>query len=202
MIALGKWSLGEAHYWLAWNEHELDHLEKAVSYVETAKRYLPMDTEAFTLSGIMAFEQDRLDHAVHELEKAKRFDIHKSNCEAPFHLGMVYSRQEHWESSGGNFERAGQCHSNEVRGLEALIFAIQASSLSVERKQRLVFLRETQREKAALNEATAFYNAAAGYFNAGMGERAWNCAISASQHDYFKDKANDLIVKIQETIKH
>jgi len=37
---------------------------------------------------------------------------------------------------------------------------------------------------------------------AGLGERAWNCAISASQHDYFKDKANDLIVKIQETIKH
>jgi tetratricopeptide (TPR) repeat protein len=202
MIALGKWYLGEAHYWLAWNEHELGHMEKAVSTIGKAKNYLPMDTEVFTLSGVMAFEQERLDHAVQELEKAKKFDTQNAYCEAPFHLGMIYSRREEWESSGSNFERAGQCHSNEVRGLETLIFGIRASSLADARKQHLLLMRRAQKDKAALNEGTAFYNAAAGYFNAGLGERAWNCAISASQHEYFKDKANDLITKIRDTLKN
>jgi hypothetical protein len=161
-----------------------------------------MDTEVFTLSGVMAFEQERLDHAVQELEKAKKFDTHKAYCEAPFHLGMIYSRREEWKSSGSNFERAGQCHSNEVRGLEALIFGIRASSLDDDRKRRLLLMRGAQKDKAALNEGTAFYNAAAGYFNAGLGDRAWNCAISARQHEYFKDKADVLITKIQDTLKN
>ena len=202
MIALGKWYLGDAHYWVAWNQHQLGQMDKAVSTIEKAKKYLPMDTEVFTLSGVMAFEQERLDDAVQDLERAKRFDIHKSYCEAPFHLGRIYSGREAWESSAANYERSGQCHSNEVRALETHIFGIRASSLADERKQYLVVLRGAQKDKAALSEGTAYYNAAAGYFNAGLGERAWNCAISASQHDYFKDKANDLIVKIQETIKH
>lgn len=202
MIALGKWYLGEAHYWLAWNEHELGQTERAVSTIEEAKKYLPMDTEVFTLSGIMAFEQERIDQAIHDLEKAKKFDFNKAYCEAPFHLGMIYSSKEEWENSASNFERAGQCHSNEVRGLEALIFGIRASSLANERKQPLLLMRGAQKDKAALNEGTAFYNAAAGYFNAGLGERAWNCAINASQHEYFKDKASDLIAKIQDTLKN
>jgi tetratricopeptide (TPR) repeat protein len=201
MIDLGKWYLGEAHYWLAWNEHELGHLETAVGYVEQAKKYIPMDTEARTLSGIIAFEQDRFEDAIHELERAKKYDTYKSNCEAPFHLGMIYSRRQEWESSGTNFERAGTCHSKEVRALEAMIFNIEASSLAAERKQRLIFQREAQRREAAINEATAFYNAAAGYFNVGMDEQAWNCAINASQHDYFKEKASDLIEKIREIPK-
>ncbi len=201
MIDLGKWYLGEAHYWIAWNEHKLGHIETAVSYVEQSKKYIPMDTEARTLSGIIAFEQDRLEDAVHELERAKKYDTYKSNCEAPFHLGMIYSRQEEWESSGTNFELAAGCHSKEVRALEAMVLNIEASSLAEERKQRLIYQREAQRREAAINEATAFYNAAAGYFNVGMGDQAWNCAINASQHDYFKEKATDLIEKIRETPK-
>ncbi len=156
MIELGQWYLGEAYYWLAWNEHELGHMETAVGYVEQAKKYIPMDTEARTLSGVIAFEQERLEDAVHELERAKKYDTYKSNCEAPFHLGMIYSRRQEWESSGTNFERAGLCHSKEVRALEAMILNIEASSLAEERKQRLVFQREAQRREAASTRRRLF----------------------------------------------
>jgi len=53
-------------------------------------------------------------------------------------------------------------------------------------------------KKTVLTKATFFYNAAAGYFNAGMKEQAPNLAQKATLHSALKEKAEELILKIKE----
>jgi tetratricopeptide (TPR) repeat protein len=191
LISLGKWYLGEAHYWLAWNEHELENLDEARDDVEKSKSYLPMNSEAFALSGIIAYEQGRLDAAKSDLVEALSFD--SANCEASFYLGAVHSSKKSWESSGHYYEDAALCHGGTVKTLEGVIHEIKTSSLSDERKQQLIYRREVQLAEARLNEATSFYNAAAGYFNTSLKEKALECARRASRHSLFEKRAEELI---------
>jgi tetratricopeptide (TPR) repeat protein len=188
--------LGEANYWLAWNEHGLEHLETARDYVQKSKTYLPMDSETFGLSGIIAYEQGRIDAAEHDLLRALRFN--SSNCEAAFHLAAVHSHKKDWVSSGRYYEKAALCHADEGEWLEDVIDEIKTSSLSDERKQQLIYRRAVQLAKSRLNEATSFYDAAAGYFNSSMKEKALDCARRASVHRLFEKRAEELIGKLGE----
>ena len=40
MLSLGKYYLGESHYWLAWNQNELGEWENAWENIESAKKYM------------------------------------------------------------------------------------------------------------------------------------------------------------------
>jgi tetratricopeptide (TPR) repeat protein len=196
MVSLGRWYLGEANYWLAWNEHSLEHLETARGYVEKSKAYLPMDSKAFGLSGVIAYEQGRMAAAERNLVKALRFD--SANCEAAFYLAAVHSHKMDWESSGRYYEEAARCHADTGKWLEDVIDEIKTSTLSDDRKQQLIYRRGVQLAESRLNEATSFYNAAAGYFNSSMSEKALNCAQRASAHRLFEERAEELIGKLRE----
>jgi len=81
--------------------------------------------------------------------------------------------------------------------IEEKIVEVKASCLSEERKAKLILRKETQLRKTLLTKATAFYNAAAGFFNSGMREKAVICAQKASQHPSFGQKAEELIERIK-----
>lgn len=195
LLALGKWYLGETHYWLAWNQHELRNNEEAALNVEKAKAYLPMNSEVFTLSGIIAFERGELERAEKNLKQALEFE--PSNCEALFYLGKLCAQREDWRNSGTYFEKAGFAFEKSEESIKERIHQIEISSLPEERKRKLILKRENQLRKTVLSKATTFYNAAAGYFNAGLKEEALASAMKAASHPLFKQKAEELITRIK-----
>jgi len=199
LIKLGKYHMGEAHYWLAWNHNELENLDEAWEIIEKAKNYFVGYSQVLSLAGIIAFKKEKLDVAEENLKEALKLD--PSNCEASYYLGKVYAAYQYWKESGVYFEKAALCNQGEEKALEDKIKKIENSDFSEERKDRLIKKKRIQLRKTILTKATFFYNAAAGYFNAGMKEQALNLAQKATLHSALKEKAEELIFKIKQLNK-
>jgi len=195
VIALGFWLLGESYYWIAWNQHELKNNASAEASIEQAKGRLPTSTEVFTLSGLIAMEREDSTKAEKEFLEAIRYN--PANSQALFNLGGVYARKEDWSNSGLYFEKAGFAFEDEGRSLQDKITHLLYSKLAQERKDRLSQKWKLRLERALLSKATAFYDAAAGYFNAGQKFKALEMATRSAEHPAFKEKAEELASEIK-----
>lgn len=195
ILELGHWLIGESYYWLAWNRHQLKDNRTAAENIEEAKGRLPTSTEVFTLSGVIALEEGNLAKAEKDLKEALQYG--PTNSEALFSLGSLYARQEEWRESGIYFEKAALAFEAEEQALEERIAGAEASSLSAERKEKFIRKKRLQLEKTCLSKATAFYNGAAGYFNAGEKKKALDLARRASEHPSFLKKAEELLSRIK-----
>lgn len=195
IIALGFWLLGESYYWLAWNQHELKDNEAAAASIEESKGRLPTSSEVFTLSGIIAMERGDLAKAEKEFKEALQYN--SSNSEALYRLGSLYSQREDWLNSADYFERAGWNYGTEALVIQNKINQAEKSTMAADRKERLLKKKRNQLEKTRLIEATAFYNSAAGFFNADRKAKALELATRAAAHPSFKKKAEELISRIK-----
>lgn len=199
LISLGNWYLGESYYWLALNQHELGDLESSSKNVEKSKPYLPTSSEVFTLSGIIALDRGELKKAEEDLKTA--INLSGTNCEPLFYLGKLYTQLQEWRDSGLYFERAALCNEFTEKDIRGKIEKLSASSLTEERKERIIRRKEGQLKRIILTKGTAYYNAAAGYFNSGLRERALTCAQKACSVPSLKQKAEELILRIKEEMK-
>jgi tetratricopeptide (TPR) repeat protein len=196
LLALGKWYLGESHYWLAWNQNALKRLDKAEENIEHAKLYLPDDSDVFTLAGIIDFKKERIKGAEKNFKKAIRLDTYA--CQALYYLGRIYSQHEKWVDAGFHYNQAATCYQASEKALQQKIRQIEESSLSHERKQKLILKKEHQIKEIQFSLATNFYNAAACLYNAEMKEEALSVAEKALLHPAYKEKIEQLISKIKE----
>lgn len=196
ILALGKWYLGETHYWLAWNQNALERLQEAGANIEKSKLYLTDDSKMFTLAGIISFRKEQL--GVAEINFKKALDLDRSACQALFYLGRIYSQRQDWVGSGFYFEQVANCYEAGERAIRQKITEIEGSALSQVRKKRLILRKEKQLEETIFSKATSFYNGAACYFNANFKDEALRCAEKAALHPSHKDKAEELISKIKE----
>jgi len=195
LLQFGKYLMGESYYWLAWNQNELEKYEEAWENIEYAKNYLSGYSKVYLLSGIIAYEKGNLEEAEKDLKEALKFD--SSNCEAFFYLGKIYSQREDWSNSGMYFEKAAICYKMVENTIEKKIKEIENYSLSEERKNKYILRKKIQLRKTCLIKATSFYNAAAGYFNTRLKEKALSLAQKAALHNTFNEKAVELINKIK-----
>lgn len=195
IIGLGYWLLGESHYWLAWNQHELKDNKAAGLSIEEAKGRLPTSSEVFTLSGLIALEEGDLPKAEKDLKEALQYN--PVNSDALLHLGNLYTQKGEWQNSGVYFEKAAFALTEEEKSLEKKIAEIEQSAMLPARKERLLKIKLSQVEKVRLTKATAFYNAAAGYYNAGQKFKALEMAARAADHPSLKPKADELISGIK-----
>lgn len=195
LLSLGKYYLGETHYWLAWNRNELEEYETAWESIETSKKYLIGHGQVFFLAGLIAFNQKRLDEAEKNFLAAYKQDT--SEGDPAYYLGKIKAIQEDWLNSGAYFEMAGGNYGQKEELILAKIEEIQNSPLSELRKKKYISRKESQRRKTQLTKATAWYNAAAGYYNAGMRAKALHLAEKAASHPALKDKAEELLQLIK-----
>jgi len=191
MLSLGEYYLGEAHYWLAWNQNELKQYKEAWIHIEKSKDYLVGYEPVFFLAGLVAFNREKLDVAEENLKEA--FKLNTSNGDAPYYLGKIKSIQEDWLNSGIYFERAGDVYQQNEHSLQRRIEETRNSSFSEQRKKKLISRKARQLQKTKLSKATAWYNAAAGYYNAKDKQKAVDLAEKAAAHPSFKDKAEELL---------
>ena len=195
MLSLGKYYLGETHYWLAWNQNELEEFENAWENIENSKRYLIGHGQVFFLAGLIAFNQKRLGEAEKNLLEAYKQDA--SNGDPAYYLGKIKAIQEDWLNSGAYFEMASGNYGRKEELIQKQIDEILNSALSEERKKRYASNKKALLRKTLLIKATSWYNAAAGYHNAGMRAKALQLAIYAATHPALKDKAEELLQLIK-----
>lgn len=199
LLRLGKYFMGETHYWLAWNYNELENLEMAWEYVEKAKNYIIGQSDIHTLAGVIAFKKEDLEVAEKNFKEAIR--LGGLSCDASYYLGKVYVKKQEWKSSGDYFGRAAICYESIEKALHDRIEEIKNSAFSEERKEKHVLRNKIKLRKTILTKATCFYNAAAGFYNAGMKKGAMAFAERATSHPLFKQRAEELILNIKKNLK-
>jgi tetratricopeptide (TPR) repeat protein len=195
MLELGSWLLGEAHYWLAWNLHELKRDPEALGHTDEAKGRLPTNSEVFSLSGTISLDLGDLVRAEKDFVESLQYNA--ANTESLFGLGIVEGRKNRWEESGAYYEKAGRSSESTQAGLKAKVEGIRAAALSEERKARLIRKREAQIERARLMAATAYYDSAAAYLNAGLKDKALATAARSAAHPALKEKTDELLRTIK-----
>jgi tetratricopeptide (TPR) repeat protein len=198
LLRLGKYFMGETHYWLAWNCNELENLDMAWEYIEKAKNYIFGQGDIHTLAGIIAFKKGNLEVAEKNFKDAIK--LKSPSCDASYYLGKVYVKKQEWKNSGDYFGRAAICYESIEKALNDKIEEIKNSAFSEERKEKHVLRNKIKLRKTILTKATCFYNAAAGFYNAGMREGALAFAKRATSHPLFKQRAEELILKIEKNL--
>jgi len=195
IIQMQYYLQGEAHYWSAWNQHALKDLGAAQIHIEAAKGTLPTNSEVFGLAGTIALEKGELDRAEKDFKEALVYSA--SNHEAVFGLARIAEAREKWTEAAGYFEKAAAILITNESSLKAKIDEIKAASLPEARKAKMVAKKETQLRISEATKATAFYNAAAAWFNAGQMEPARKAAERAAEHPQLKAKSAELLEKIK-----
>jgi len=195
ILELGYWLIGEAHYWLAWNLHELKRDPEALRHIDEAKGRLPTNSEVFGLAGTLSLDLGELEQAEKDFLESLKYNA--ANTESLFGLGTVAGRKDRWEESGAYYEKAGRALESVESALKTKIEDIRNSALSAERKGRLIRKREAQLERTRLAEATAYYDAAAAYVNAGLKDKAVEAGAKAAAHAALKQKTEELLRSIK-----
>jgi tetratricopeptide (TPR) repeat protein len=195
LVAMSFYLMGESHYWLAWNYHELHDNENAQLHIEESKSRLPTDSEVFSLAGAIAFENNKLDKAEKEFIESLKFN--GRNIEAILGLGQVYGQKQKWLESALFYFNAAKVTLQRESEVVEYIKQIEKSTLAEDRKARLVAKKEQQLKVLEATKATGYINAAIGYFNAGRREQALELAEKAASHPQFKEAAEQLIKKIK-----
>lgn len=195
LLELGYYYIGESYYWTAWNQHILGKLDEAWENVETSKNYLIGHYEVHSLAGAIAFDKGSLQDAENNFKESLRLNPH--DYDSYFYLGKLYGKREDWKKSGVNFEKAAEGYSLEEQTIKNKIVEIEETSLSDERKTKMINKKKTILVKTRLTKATAFYNGCAGYYNAEMYSKARELGEAAASHPSFKEKAEDLLEAIK-----
>ena len=191
LLELGQWYLGDIYFWRAFNRFALDDLAPARADIEDAKRFRT-DANIFTLSGEIAFEEDRLDYARQEFEAA--LDHDSTACDAAFHLGRVHAVEQRWPDTGTVFDHASGCYVVRARQYEAALAQLRDDpTVSEARKNRLAPRHENRVETARHRAASSAYNASLGYYNDGQLEDAFRQATRSAAHPEFRERAARMI---------
>ncbi len=163
------------------NFHELGDNERAAVEVEKAKEPLRVG-RVFTLSGTIALERGLVDAAETDFKTAVGLDAGESD--AFFGLGKIYAQKSVWMDSAMNFMFAGYGFDYDEKDILTKIGLVEGSTMSEERKAKLLARKKFQLEKTRLTKATAYFNAAAGYYNAGVPDKALTWVRTAAAHPW------------------
>jgi tetratricopeptide (TPR) repeat protein len=189
VVELGRWFVGDALYWRAWNRHATGDLDAAWADVELARTTL-YNTEVYGLAGRIAFERKALDTARPLLEKAR--DLSDANCTAAWFLGLLHSTEERWLDGGAAFEAAEACYRADITRAEAeqRLAAGDAGDEAARAEQQAqadASIRTAERQ-AALSA----YNAAFNLVRGGEPARSRPLLDRAVLHPEVSDRAREL----------
>jgi len=148
----GRWFLGQAHYWRAWNHYYLgDHATARVEADRT--RTLMVNAAVFTLSGMVEWRLGRPVNAEKEFEEAIVMDA--GQCEAPMLLGGVRSELAKASGAIAALQQARQCFDLLIAVRRKAIDVVNTGPGTAESKAREVAMhgRVIKRAESRRSEA-------------------------------------------------
>jgi tetratricopeptide (TPR) repeat protein len=135
MIELGSWFLGEAHYWRAWNEFQLQQYPLARTDADRAKS-LMVNASVFVLSGLIEWNERRLPTAESELVEALKMDF--GRCDAARYLGRIRTQRAELPEAIAAFKQAIQCFNLAITVRQRYIADVEAGTSTPATKARLI----------------------------------------------------------------
>ena len=190
VVDLGRWSVGDALYWRAWNRHAIGELEPAWTDIEQARTTL-YNTNVYGLAGRIAFDRQALDTARPLLEKA--VELSDGNCNAAWFLGLLHSTQERWLAGGAAFEAAETCYrADVVRAQNERQRAAAEAAGDEAARAELQARADASMRVAERQAALSAYNAAFNLVRGGEPARSRILLDRAAQHPEVSDRAREL----------
>lgn len=191
LLATGR-NPGDARYWRALNEEQLDEHDLAWEDVELAER-LMVNPDVPKLAGIIAINRRQLDVARQRLEVSLK---RRADCDTGHYLQIVLSEQREWDPAARVAGDSARCFDKEEAALRDEIARFQAANLAPERRDRQIAKREQQIAANARMRANCWFNAAAASFNLGRREDARGFAEQIADDQQFGVRARELLGRI------
>ena len=188
-----RWFVGDARYWRALNESELDLNDEAWVDVEAAAKLL-VNAQVPKLAGLIAYRRQQL-----ELARAKFDESHTRNptdCETTFYLGVVLAEQRAWGRTADVLNEAATCLEGNDKAYNEEIALIQASGDPPALKAAKIGRREQYIAKARRQIATSWFDIAVAYYNLARRSEARQFAEKVAADEQFGERARDLMARL------
>jgi predicted Zn-dependent protease len=185
---------GDAYYWKAYNELDLQRYDDAWRDVEAAEKSL-VNGDVPKLAGIIAIDRKELEVARDRLELAKRRS--PSDCQALYYLHLVYAELRQWPQTASEAVAAAGCLSAAETGFRAEIEQIRSADVPEARKTRQIAAREKQIASAIRMRANCWYNGAVAEFNLSKKEEARELAQRITDDEQLGERARQLLDRLR-----
>ena len=133
MIDTGRWHLGQAFYWRAWNYFNVGNTQAARSDADRT-RTLMVNPAVFLLSGLIEWRLVRRETAETEFQEALKMDF--GQCEAAFYLGGVRFERAKLPEALAAMNQARQCYDLTLAVRQKLLDQVLAGPGTPESKAR------------------------------------------------------------------
>lgn len=194
-LLASRWSLGDARYWRALNEAELQLYDEAWADIEEAAKLL-LNGDVPKLGGVIAYRRHELDLARARFEQS--WQRNPADCEVRFYLGIVRAEQGAWIETADALTGAGECLEQEGHRLRAEIAGIAARHAShPDRSARQIARRERQIASAGRLLAASWFNLAVAYFNLSHKTEAQLFAERVVDDDQFGARAREILARLK-----
>lgn len=193
LLAMEQWYPGDARYWRALNETQLERYDAAWDDVELAARLL-VNADVPKLAGIIAYRRGQRDVARAKFEEAWRRN--GADCEIGVHLSIVLSDQRVWADALSALNRTGACLDRAEAQLHREIERIRVSDDPPARRAKQIADREARIATGARLLVTVWFNAAVASFYSARMDDARQFAARVLDDAEFGTRAQALLARI------
>jgi len=192
LIAL-HWFVGDARYWRALNESELEQNEEAWVDVEAAAKLL-LNAQVPKVAGLIAYRRQQLDVAQAKFELSRTRN--PNDCETVFYLGVVLAEKRSWTPTADVLLEAARCLEGNDAAYRQEIASIEASNDPPARKAGKIARREQYIAKGRRQIATSWFAIAVAYYNLSRKTEARQFAEKVADDDLFGERARELMARL------
>jgi tetratricopeptide (TPR) repeat protein len=193
LIAI-RWFVGDARYWRALNEAELEQYEEAWIDIEAASK-LVINADVPKLAGLVAYRRQQFEVA------RERFTLahtrNRSDCETTFYLGVVHAEMRAWQQTTDVLRTAADCLGGNELGYLRQIAEIEASDDPPARKAAKIARREQYIAKGRRQIATSFFDIAVASFNLSRKAEARQFAEKVLDDEQFGARAREILSRLR-----
>lgn len=184
---------GDARYWRAFNEAQLEDYNAAWDDIERAGRFL-INADVPKLAGIIAINRRDYPTARERLELA--VERRAGGCDAMFYLQAVLAEQRAWQPAAERSAQASICLDAEILDLTGEIATLTAEESST-RTTRIVARRQAQLDGDRSRRFTTWFNAAVANLNLGKTGDARAFALKAVDDARFAARAKEILERVK-----
>jgi tetratricopeptide (TPR) repeat protein len=193
LLLAERWFVGDARYWRALNESELERYDEAWTDIELAAKLL-VNADVPKLAGLIAYRR-------HELEVSRaKFDESRSrnprDCETGYYLGVVLAEQRVWPRTAEVLRQTSDCLQGAELAYIQEIENIRASHDPPERQAKKIARREQYIAKGRRYLVTSWFDIAVAYYNLSKPAEARQYAEKVVGDEQFGDRAKEILTRL------
>jgi tetratricopeptide (TPR) repeat protein len=189
-----RWYLGDARYWRALNETQLERYDAAWADIELAAKLL-INADVPKLAGIISYRRKELEVSRAKFDESRSRNVH--DCETGFYLGVVLAELRQWPRTAEVLPETARCLDNAEEKTRAEIAELEASTTEpAARKAKKIAKREQLIAAGRRMRAQSWFNTAVAYFNLARKDDARDFAEKVTDDEVFGERARDLIARL------